>query len=280
MEDIKLIVDLVLAVVAAFVGGVVAQRLGQPVILGYLLAGVAIGPFSPGPVADVRSVQVLADIGVAFLMFTLGAEFSFRELRRLGRVATLGGALQILFTMGLGPLLAPALGLAVVQGVFLAGLVVAESEYRTQVVAEAMPLRDLFASLFFVSVGMLINPATLASQAGLVALLSGVTIVAKVGIVAVVVLLFGFPARVALLSGLSLAQLGAFSFVLARIGVDRGGLPPALFGLTLATALVTIVLTPSLLRAGPALATALARLPVLGRHVADPVEADVAAAAS
>ena len=408
MQDIKLIVDLVLAVVAAFVGGVVAQRLGQPVILGYLLAGVAIGPFSPGLVADVRSVQVLADIGVAFLMFTLGAEFSFRELRRLGRVATLGGALQILFTMGLGPLLAPALGLSFVQGVFLgallalsstvvalkvlmsrgelqalhgrvalgmliaqdlavvpmvvvlpslasgqegllaelaiaavkagailvgayaigvrlapwalghaavtrtrelfllgvvalalgtalvtqfaglslafgaflAGLVVAESEYRTQVVAEAMPLRDLFASLFFVSVGMLINPATLASQAGLVALLSGVTIVAKVGIVAVVVLLFGFPARVALLSGLSLAQLGEFSFVLARIGVDRGGLPPALFDLTLATALVTIVLTPSLLRAGPALVTALARLPVLGRHVADPVEADVAAAAS
>src|SRR5947209_5559641 len=127
MEDIKLIVDLVLAVVAAFVGGVVAQRLGQPVILGYLLAGVAIGPFSPGPVADVRSVQVLADIGVAFLMFTLGAEFSFHELRRLGRVATLGGALQILFTMGLGPLLAPALGLSFVQGVFLGALLALSS---------------------------------------------------------------------------------------------------------------------------------------------------------
>src|SRR5438309_673027 len=127
MEDIKLIVDLVLAVIAAFVGGVVAQRLGQPVILGYLLAGVAIGPFSPGPVADVRSVQVLADIGVAFLMFTLGAEFSFGELRRLGRVATLGGALQILCTMGLGVLLAPAVGLSLVQGVFLSALLALSS---------------------------------------------------------------------------------------------------------------------------------------------------------
>src|SRR5438128_2754250 len=99
MEDIKLIVDLVLAVVAAFVGGVVAQRLGQPVILGYLLAGVAIGPFSPGLVADVRSVQVLADIGVAFLLFTLCVDVSFRELRRLGGVATVGGGLQFRLTM-------------------------------------------------------------------------------------------------------------------------------------------------------------------------------------
>jgi CPA2 family monovalent cation:H+ antiporter-2 len=408
MEDGKLIVDLGLAVVAAFVGGVVAQRLGQPVILGYLLAGVVIGPFSPGPVADVHSVQVLADIGVAFLMFTLGAEFSFGELRRLGRVATLGGALQILCTMGLGPLLAPALGLSFLQGVFLggllalsstvvalkvlmgrgelqalhgrvalgilvaqdlavvpmaivlpsltsgqddlltqlavaaakaggillgayligvrlapwalghaafgrtrelfllgvvalalgtalvtqfaglslafgaflAGLVVAESEYRTQVVAEAMPLRDLFASLFFVSVGMLINPAAIVSQPGLIALLSGVVVLAKVGIVAIIVLLFGFPGRVAVLAGLSLAQVGEFSFVLARLGVDRGGLPPAVFDLTLATALVTIVLTPLLLRAGPALLAALERIPFIGGRFVDPVEADTSTSAS
>src|ERR671932_2476718 len=107
MDDGKLIVDLVLAVVAAFAGGVIAQRLGQPVILGYLLAGVIIGPFTPGPRADVHSIQILAEIGVAFLMFALGAEFSFGELRRLGKVATLGGPLQIVLTMVLGPLLAP-----------------------------------------------------------------------------------------------------------------------------------------------------------------------------
>src|SRR5207302_4413330 len=154
MDDIKLIVDLVLAVVAAFAGGVVAQRLGQPVILGYLLAGVAIGPVSPGPVADVRSVQVLADIGVAFLMFTLGAEFSFRELRRLGRVATLGGALQILFTMGLGPLLAPALGLSFVQGVFLGALLALSSTVVAPKVL--MSRRELQALHGRVALGMLI----------------------------------------------------------------------------------------------------------------------------
>src|SRR5262245_12655618 len=112
MEDLRLLVDLALAVLTAFVGGVIAQRLRQPVILGYLVAGVVIGPFSPGPTVDSHTVQVLAEIGVAFLMFAVGAELSLGELRRLGRVTVLGGALQIGCTMGLGPLLAPALGLS------------------------------------------------------------------------------------------------------------------------------------------------------------------------
>jgi CPA2 family monovalent cation:H+ antiporter-2 len=400
MGELQLVADLVLAVLAAFVGGVIAQRLGQPVILGYLLAGVIIGPFTPGPQADVHSIQVLAEIGVAFLMFALGAEFSFGELRRLGRVATLGGGLQVVCTMGLGPLLAPLLGLTFVQGVFLgallalsstvvalkvlmargelqalhgrvalgiliaqdlavvpmvvvlpavasgsehllqelalaavkagavllgayvvgarlvpwalgraaisqtrelfllgvvalalgtalvtqfaglslafgaflAGLVVAESDYRTQVVAESLPLRDLFASLFFVSVGMLINPSTLLTQAGLVTLVSAVVILGKVGIVAAAVLTLGMPARVAVLTGLSLAQVGEFSFVLARIGVEDGAIPSTVFDLTLATALVTIVLTPSLIRFAPILLDGLQRLPSVGARFADPLE--------
>ncbi|HEX2185040.1 MAG TPA: cation:proton antiporter [Chloroflexota bacterium] len=406
MDDLTLVLDLVLAVLAALVGGVVARRLGQPVLLGYLLAGVALGPFTPGPVADPHTVRVLAEIGVAFLMFAVGAEFSLSELRRVGRVATLGGALQLGCTMGLGPLLAPALGLSFAQGVFLgallalsstvvavkvlmargelqalhgrvalgiliaqdlavvpmaivlpalaagseglltelglaalkaaaillgayavggrlvpwlldrlaiartrelfllavvgvalgtalvthfaglslafgallAGLVVAESEYRAQVVAEVLPLRDLFASLFFVSVGILINPTALLSNAGLVALLSGAVVLGKAGLVALVVLALGLPGRVAVLAGLSLAQVGEFSFVLARLGVDGGAIPPALFDLTLATALVTIVLTPLLLRSAPLLLQGLERLPAAGRWFAPPVDASAAAA--
>jgi monovalent cation:H+ antiporter-2, CPA2 family len=126
-HGLQLILDLVLAVAAAFLGGLLAQRLGQPAILGYLLAGMAIGPFTPGPVADSASISVLAEIGVAFLMFALGAEVSLGELRRLGRVAALGGPLQIVFTMGLGPLLAPVLGLTLLQGVFLGGLLALSS---------------------------------------------------------------------------------------------------------------------------------------------------------
>jgi monovalent cation:H+ antiporter-2, CPA2 family len=406
VEDVQLVLDLVLAVGVAFVGGTLAHRFGQPVILGYLLAGLLIGPFTPGPTVNPHSVQVLAEIGVAFLMFALGAEVSFAELRRIGRVATIGGALQIVCTMGIGPLLAPALGLTFGQGVFfgalvslsstvvalkvllergelgalhgrvalgiliaqdvavvpmvvllpslvagsqglladlalaglkaggvllgayvigvrlvpitlrraavtrsrelfllgvvalalgtavvtqfaglslafgafLAGLVVAESEYRTQVIAESLPLRDLFASIFFVSVGMLIDPRMLLSQAALIAGVGAIVVVAKVGIVAAIVLLLGMPGRVAVLAGLSLAQIGEFSFVLARVGVAGGAIPSSVFDLTLATALVTIVLTPSLLRTAPALLALLQRLPWAGSRFQEPVEPSPGAA--
>ena len=398
MNDLGLLLDLVLAIVVAFAGGAIAHRLGQPVILGYLLAGVAIGPFTPGPTASVHSVQVLAEVGVAFLMFALGAEVSIAELRRIGKVAIIGGTLQILCTMGLGPLVAPWLGLTFSQGVFLgallslsstvvvlkvlmergemgalhgrvalgillaqdlavvpmvvllpslvvgsdtllrdlalasvkaavvllgayvigvrlvpvllrraavsgtrelfllgvvalalgtafvtqfaglslafgaflAGLVVGESEFRTQVIAEVLPLRDLFASLFFVSVGMLIDPRVMLSESGEIALLSAVVVVGKVGIVATIVLLLGLPARVAVMAGLSLAQIGEFSFVLARVGVEQGAIPSSVFDLTLATALVTIVLTPALIRAAPRILGILQQLPILGRHFKEP----------
>src|SRR5579884_3827275 len=338
MADLQFIVDLVVAVLGAFVGGDVAQRLGQPVIPGYLLAGVVLGPFTPGPTANPRSVQVLAEIGVAFLMFALGAEFSISELRRVGRVAGLGGLLQITISLLIGPLLATFLGLSFTQGLFvgallalsstvvalkvlmargeqqslhgrvalgilivqdlavvpmvvvlpalvgggaevladlltavlkaagiiaasyligvravpwllshasvsrtrevfvlgvvalalgtavlteaaglslafgafLAGLVVAESEYRTQVIGEVLPLRDLFVALFFVSVGMLINPLAIARQIGLLIPLLLAVVLAKVLVGALVVLLLGMSGRVALLTGLSLAQVGEF----------------------------------------------------------------------
>ena len=400
MDDLQLVVDLALAIVVAFLGGSIAHRLGQPVILGYLLAGVAIGPFTPGPTASPHSVQVLAEIGVAFLMFALGAEVSLTELRRIGRVAVIGGALQILCTMGLGPLLAPLLGLTFVQGVFLgallalsstvvalkvlleraelgalhgrvalglliaqdlavvpmvvllpsivsggegvladlasaavkaalvligayvlgirlvpialgraaitrtrelfllgvvalalgtavvtqfaglslafgaflAGLVVGESEYRAQVIAEAMPIRDLFASLFFVSVGMLVDPRVMLAQGAVIALVSAVVLVGKTLIVLAIVMLLRMPARVAVLAGLSLAQVGEFSFVLARVGVDRGAIPSSVFDLTLATALVTIVLTPSLIRAGPLVLAGLQRVAWIGPHFVERVQ--------
>ena len=399
MHGLELVVDLVLAVAAALIGGLLAQRLGQPVILGYLVAGVVIGPFTPGPTAQSESVAVLAEIGVAFLMFALGAEVSLGELRRLGRVAAIGGPLQVLITMALGPLIAPWLGLSFTQGLFLgglialsstvvalkvlmargelgavhgrvalgvliaqdiavvpmvvvlpalaaggatllqdlglaalkaggvlaaayvggafavpwllehvatrrsrelfllavvalalgtamltqvaglslafgaflAGLAVGETDYRAQVVAEVLPMRDLFASLFFVSVGMLVNPVALVAQAGTIAALATFVLLAKVLVIWAIVRIVGMPGRVALLSGLALAQVGEFSFVLARIGVEAGAIPTSLFDLVLAVALITIVLTPSLLAVGERLAALLARAPAVGRLFAEPV---------
>ena len=416
MDPVAFVLNLALAVLAALLGGVVAQRLGQPVILGYLLAGVALGPFTPGPQVDPHAVEALAEVGVAFLMFAVGAELSLSELRRLGRVAGVGGALQIGGTMALGPLLAPALGLSFGAGIFLgallalsstvvavkvleargelqalhgrvalgllvaqdlaivplavalpvlaapggllggsapgggggadtgaalaslglamlragavllgaylvgtravpwvlgrvagtrtrelfllavvgltlgtalvtqaaglslafgaflAGLVIGESEYRAQVVAEVLPLRDLFASLFFVSIGLLIDPRALLANASQVALLTAAVVVGKTAIIVVVVRALGLPGPVAVLAGLALAQVGEFSFVLARLGAASGAIPPALVDLILATALVTIVLTPALLSSAPLLQRLLSVLPLAGRFFVPPLE--------
>ncbi|MBO0685403.1 MAG: cation:proton antiporter, partial [Candidatus Dormibacteraeota bacterium] len=127
MDEFRLLLDLVLAVLAAFAGGVLAQRVGLPVVVGYLTAGVVLGPFTPGFTVDQRSIGIMADIGVAFLMFAVGSEFSRIELRRLGRVALVGGLVQILATMAIGPLLAPLLGASPVQGVFLGALIALSS---------------------------------------------------------------------------------------------------------------------------------------------------------
>ncbi|MGH2500305.1 MAG: cation:proton antiporter, partial [Candidatus Limnocylindria bacterium] len=397
-------VDLALAVVAAFLGGAIAQRAGLPAILGYLVAGVVIGPLTPGPTADPESVSVLAEIGIAFLMFALGSEFARPELRRFGRVASILGTGQILATMALGPLLAIPLGLTLAQGVFLgaalalsstvvalkvlmergeaqalhgrvalgilivqdlavvpmvvllpalaggvadplalvllaakalavlaaayligvravpwilaraavprsrelfllavvslalgtavataalglsfafgaflAGLVVAESEFRTQVVAEILPLRDLFISLFFVSIGMLMDPRVILADPARVALVAGVTVAGKLAIVVAVALLIGLPGRVAVLAGLAVAQIGEFSFLLAGAGLEAGAISHETFDLVLAVAAVTIVLAPFLMRAAPALLRGLRAVPGLDRAFAEPAEGDPAA---
>ncbi len=110
-EQLRFILDLGAALAAALVGGALAVRLRQPAIVGYLLAGIVIGPFTPGFVGDVERISVLADVGVVLLLFALGIQFSIRELREVGRVAVPGGVLQVLAVMALGCGAGLALGL-------------------------------------------------------------------------------------------------------------------------------------------------------------------------
>jgi monovalent cation:H+ antiporter-2, CPA2 family len=143
-------------------------------------------------------------------------------------------------------------GLSIAFGAFLAGLVIAEAELSHQVLDRIEPLRDAFITMFFVSVGMLLNPAYVFGEAPLVLALAAAILIAKALIAGAVPLLFGHPLATATLVGASLAQIGEFSFVLARLGVDQGILTERVFGLTLAVAVVTIVLTPAALHvAGP-----------------------------
>src|SRR5437588_1881122 len=112
-EKMELVADLTLVLVAALAGGFLAQRLGQPLIVGYIVAGVAVGPFTGGlTVAHVHDIEQLAELGVALLLFSLGLEVSFRELSPVRAVAVGGAAIQIVLTIALGTGLAMALGWA------------------------------------------------------------------------------------------------------------------------------------------------------------------------
>ena len=398
--EVRLVPELALAVVAAFIGGLAARRLGLPVILGYLFAGIAIGPFTPGPVAESGAIAGLAEVGVAFLMFALGTELARSELRELGRTALVAGTGQILLVMLLGPALAPLFGLTFAQGIllgallslsstvvalkllmargeaqsphgrgalailvaqdlavvpmvillpslgagaadgyvaaarqiglgvalvavaygvgtrvvpwllghaagpharelflvgvvalalgtavatsalglspafgaFVAGLVLAGSEYRTQVLAEVLPLRDLFVSLFFVSIGTLVDPAAILAHPLELALLLAVVVLAKPLLAAAALVASGANARVALLAGAAVAQMGEFSFVLARLGVESGAVPERVFDLILAAAVVSIVLAPLVMRAPALLVPALERAPGIRRAFATPLD--------
>jgi len=94
--------DVAVIVTAGFLGGVVAQRLRQPLILGYIAAGILLGPATGGVlVSNAHDIELLAEIGVALLLFALGIEFSFKELRPVRKVALLGTSLQLLLTLGM-----------------------------------------------------------------------------------------------------------------------------------------------------------------------------------
>jgi CPA2 family monovalent cation:H+ antiporter-2 len=369
--------DIAIIVVAALLGGLIAQRLGQPLIVGYILAGVVIGPNTGGvTITNVHDIELLAEIGVALLLFGVGIEFSLKELQPVRSVALIGAVIQMVLTMALGfaigrwqgfdsiaalwfgAAIAPSstmivlktlaarglvdtlssrvmigmlivqdlvviaimiilphasdlasglseLGWAVVRaalflaamiyggtriipwlmaqiaransrefflvavtalglgigyatylvglsfafGAFVAGLVLSESDYSHQALSGIVPLRDLFSLLFFVSVGMLLDPAFLV--ANLAAILTVVLLVAvgKGLILGLVTFSFGYRNIVPIAVALGMFQIGEFSFVLARTGLNLGALTPDHYSLLLSIALVTIVLTPAAFQA-------------------------------
>ena len=369
--------DIAIIVSAGFLGGVLAQRLRQPLILGYILAGVVLGPLTGARlISDPHDIELLAEIGVALLLFALGIEFSLKELRPVRNVAVFGGAIQILLTVGVGagaglllgwpwtdavwfgacvslsstmvilktlqsqgrlgtlssrvmigillvqdlavvPLLIllpklsdleaglPALGWAVVRsavflglmivvgtrvipwlmrqvsrwnsrelflltvtglglgigfatykvglsfafGAFVAGMVLSESDHAHQALSDIIPLRDIFGLLFFVSVGMLLEPGYVRSNLGLVLGLVAVVALAKAVICAGVGRAFGYRNVVPLALALTMFQAGEFAFVIGRVGVATGSIGKDLYSAVMAVTLITMFLTPFVSRA-------------------------------
>ncbi len=170
-------------------------------------------------VAGVRSREVFV---IATLFFTLG---------------TAWGAAQ--------------LGLSLALGAFIAGVVISESEYAHQAMAAIIPFRDSLSSLFFVTIGMLIDLRYAATHAGVVLGVTAAILAVKILAGGAAVRIMGFPARLAVVCGLAVAQVGEFSFVLLREGAHRGMISPAFYQVFLAAAVLTLAGTPGLVAAGP-----------------------------
>ncbi|MFA5865919.1 MAG: cation:proton antiporter [Phycisphaerae bacterium] len=381
MHNFDLILTLAGSLAAALVFGYVTQRMGLSPIVGYLLAGVAVGPHTPGFVANRQMAEQLAEVGIILLMFGVGLHFQLKELLAVRRIALPGAIGQSLVATILGTLLALsfgwgwaagivygmaisvastvvlvrvladnnelhtpvghiavgwlvvedlftvlllvllpaifgkqhtglsylplALGLATLKigilvaftffvggrlipwilervvatrsrelftlavlvmalgiaagsarlfgasmalGAFLAGMVVGRSDFSLRAASEALPMRDAFAVLFFVSVGMLFNPRYLLESPGTVAVTLVIIMLGKPLTAFGIVLLLKYPVRAALAVAIALAQIGEFSFILATLGKDLGIFTDKAMNALVAASIVSISLNPILYR--------------------------------
>ncbi|MBB6185819.1 cation:proton antiporter [Rhodanobacter sp. MP7CTX1] len=389
MHEIGFIRDLAIVMIVAGATTILFQRLRQPVLLGYILAGVLIGPHTPGVlVADPQAIDDISNLGVVLLMFTLGLEFSVHKLREVGigvllvavvevglmlwigvgigglfgwkgmnalflgaiislsstmvatrtlsesgqrrqpfaklvvgllvaedmltivmltlltavairgsvqaqTAFTLVGHLGLFMVAGmiLGLLLLPRLvdyvagfgrdetllvsvlgicfgaslfavwmGFSVALGAFLAGAVVAESRSVGRVVRLVEPLRDMFAALFFVAIGLKIDPALLVQYALPALLIAAVVIVGKTVVCSLGIFLVGHDPRTALRSGLGMAQIGEFSFVIATLGLSLGVISNFIYPIAVAVSVVCMATSPYLTRSADGLADGLRRV--------------------
>jgi len=397
MHELPLLVNITLALVVAFLGGVIARKVGLPTIVGYLLAGIVIGPFTPGFVGDVETIRQLAELGVIFLMFGVGLHFSIADLWRVRDIAIPGALLQtavatlaglgltqlwgwpvvsgvvlglavsvastvvllrglmdhsllntshgqaavgwlvmedilsvlilvlmpilvqdegsfdwgavgltllkagafvaIMFFLGvrlipwvleriartrsrelfvLGVLavtLGTAMGaselfgVSLALGAFVAGAIISESHLSHQVGADVFAFRESFSVLFFVSVGMLVNPAFLWQNAGQVASLTLLVVFGKAIIVLLLGLLFPRPARTFIVIAVGLSQIGEFSFILGQGGLSLGLLQADQYSLILAAALISMTVNPFLYRLIPGMERLLRRAPGFWRRL-------------
>ncbi len=406
MHGLDLIITLTMGLGVALVFGFLTQKMRMSPIVGYLIAGVVVGPFTPGFVADAGIAEQLAELGVILLMFGVGLHFHLDELLAVRKVALPGAAVQIAIATALGvaltygfgwtvgsgvvfglaisvastvvllrvlsdkgllhsrpghiaigwlivedlftvvalvmlpvvvhtsatgagagaiasslaltigkialfvvftlivggkvipkllafvaktrsrelftlAVLALALGIAVgaaelfgasmALGAFLAGMVVGQSEFASRAASEALPLRDAFAVLFFVSVGMLFDPRALLESWPLVLATLAVVLIGKPLAAVAVAAALRQPLRTGLTVGFALGQIGEFSFILATLGRELDVLPPIAMQALVSTAIISITLNPLLFR----LVEPLARFAASTQPAAAPAAADV-----
>ncbi|WP_417608318.1 cation:proton antiporter [Owenweeksia hongkongensis] len=379
LQDIVILLGLSVVVIFLF------QKLKLPTILGFLATGIAFGPYGFGLIQASHDIEILSEIGVILLLFIIGLEFSLASLAKIKKVVFIGGASQVLLTIGavvaatmalgfglneslfigflvslsstaivlsllqssgmmnsphgkialgilifqdiivvpmmlltpmlageggniwveLGLLIAKAvavivavlisarylvpkllqaivktrsrelfiisivvicfavawitssIGLSLALGAFMAGLTISESEYSHQATGLIIPFREIFASFFFVSIGMLLDISFFVEHIGFVLLITLAVFVLKFTIIVFSSAILGFPARTSLLSGFTLFQVGEFAFILAAVGVSYNLLTDEPYQYFLAVSVLTMALTPFVMQASDKLSTAL-----------------------
>src|SRR5882724_2146797 len=173
----------------------------------------------------------------------------------LARVArTRSDELFLLVTLAVGlgaAALTQAAGLSLALGAFLAGLLINESDYAHEMLARLLSLRDAFVALFFVTVGVLIDPRVIATNLGLLAVLVGIIVIGNWAIWTTIILIFRQPLSTALLVGVGLTQIGGFSFVLVQVARQAGHVGLDVYNATLAASLVTILINAALVKIVP-----------------------------
>ncbi|MDA2913434.1 cation:proton antiporter [Acidobacteriia bacterium AH_259_A11_L15] len=394
----ELLRDLLVLFGFATLIAVVLQRARQSTIVAYLLTGLLVGPSGLGLITNREAIELMAEIGVILLLFTIGIEFSLKKLLRMRQVVLGAGsrqvgltllvtlsvaflfaypwrqglfwgflvaasstaivlkllferqeldsmhgraivgillfqdlcvvpmmailpaftaptsaiALAILYALGKAlavvamiffvahylfpPLwrtiaqlrnkeifliatiffslgtawVAGELGLSLALGAFLAGLALSESEFAHQILSEILPFRDSFASLFFISIGMLINMSFVSQNWTIVAAVAAGIILVKLICAAGAMLTLGFPLRMSLLVGLALAHVGEFSFVLLQQGAGLDLIGESNYQIFLAAAVISMMITPVVIQVSPALAARLSEMRALTRFFPEP----------
>ena len=392
MAELTYLRDLMVILGVAVVVVALLHRLGIPSIAGFIFAGVIVGPHVLKVVNDPHEVELLAEIGVALLLFGIGLELSLDRLKKLWRPIIIGGTLQVGITIAAAIFISRALGLSfnisiligcllavsstaivlrglevrgeidaphgrltlgilvfqdllvvpmillvpilagsntgagevaltmlravgilagvviaarlivpyildfiaktrqrqlfllsvlliaigtawitssagvsLALGAFLAGLVVAGSEYRHQVLADMIPFKEVFTSVFFISIGMILSPLSVVENIIPIVLLLLAILIGKAIIVFITGMAMRLPVRVAILAAAALAQVGEFSFVISKSAQNIGLLPDALADIIIPASILSMFITPFALAFGPHLAAGMSKMKTVTR---------------
>jgi CPA2 family monovalent cation:H+ antiporter-2 len=246
-----------------------------------LVAMLALLPLLTGE-ADSLFFALARSLGIAALaliaVVVLGTRLVPRILFAVAKTESRELFILTVVLIALGTAVAShEAGLSLALGAFLAGLVVSESEFDSHVLAEIVPLRDVFSTLFFVSLGMLIEPTVLLENFLQIGALVAVLVVGKTVIIGAGLLTAGVDHRTATLSAVVMAQIGEFSFVLAGVGLAETIIDGEQYGLILEVALGSILLSPLLLRLGPLLVGVASLLPGVARQEASQIMPELGA---